>query len=594
LQKDLIRGEDHSMVDRAGRYEVRQEIGRGGMGAVYLAWDPELQREIAIKSMELPAAAPGEDPEAQRERFLREARTSARLTHPHIVAVHDVLREGSTAYIVMELIRGTSLDARLKSGAAYDAAFTARVIREAAEALDFAHRSGVIHRDIKPANILLDSSGRVKIVDFGIARLIDQATASVNLTTPGTTMGTLGYMAPEQLRGEPVDGRSDQFSLGVVAYQLATGKKPFDADTWIAVSHKILNVEPEPPTRLNPALTATAAAAIQKALSKLPSERFDSCAEFARAYEGTPSVAVAEKRSAAGLVAAGVALLAILAGGVYWMNGNRGTATEPKTSPPAAQNVQPAETKAVERQGGETKQEAQSAAASADPLHLRVGTADFEFAEIPAGQFMMGNDAGYANPEEKPRHLVRITRPFYIGTTEVTRKQWHAVMGGAAKPDDGDLPKLEVSYLDANAFLNKLNARADGFRYRLPTEAEWEYAARAGSREDLYGDLHDIAWHQSGNVLAATKVGSLEPNKWKLHDTIGNAWEWVSDWLDTEYYGKSPRDDPQGPGSGEARVLRGGSYNSQGMILRLSYRAANKPDIRGEEYGFRIVRQPGR
>jgi formylglycine-generating enzyme required for sulfatase activity len=574
------------MVERVGRYEVRDEIGRGGMGAVYRAWDPELQREVAIKAMEMPPAAAGEDDEALRERFLREARTAAKLTHPHIAAVHDVLREGNTAYIVMELIRGSSLDARVKPGAPYDASFTARVVRESADALDFAHRNGVVHRDIKPANILLDETGRVKLVDFGIARLVDAATASGNLTAPGTTLGTVGHMAPEQLRGDPVDGRADQFSLGVVAYQLATGRKPFDADTWIAVSHKILNVEPEPAVRINPALKAATGAAIARALSKAPEQRFATCAEFARAFEGAASTAPA-KRSSAGWIAAAAAVLALVAAGIYWTRDAQPGAVTSKAAPdPGKAEVKP------EAKAEAAKEETKTAKQESDPLHLRAGDVTIDFAAIPAGQFMMGNDAGYADQREKPRHLVRITRPFYLSETEVTRRQWHAVMGGAApKPDEADLPQLGVSYLDATAFLGKLNARADGFRYRLPTEAEWEYAARAGSKEDLYGDLHRIAWHQSGNVLGPTRAGSMEPNAWSLQDTIGNAWEWVADWFDEEYYAKSPRDDPQGPGKGEYRVLRGGSYNSQGMILRASYRIAVEPNVRGDEYGIRILRQ---
>jgi formylglycine-generating enzyme required for sulfatase activity len=143
-------------------------------------------------------------------------------------------------------------------------------------------------------------------------------------------------------------------------------------------------------------------------------------------------------------------------------------------------------------------------------------------------------------------------------------------------------------------YITKLNARGDGFRYRLPTEAEWEYAARAGSREDLYGDMHQIAWFQKGNILGPIKVGGMEPNAWTLHDMIGNAWEWCSDWFDEEYYAKSPREDPKGPASGQFRVIRGGSYDSQGMILRVSYRAAVEPDQRNEQYGFRIVREPVR
>jgi serine/threonine protein kinase len=309
------------MLERIGRFEIKKEIGRGGMGAVYRAWDPELQRDVAIKAMEFPPAAAGEDTESQRERFLREARTAARLAHPNIVAVHDVLREGDTAYIVMELIKGSSLEAKLQEKGPADIEFAGRAVREAAEALDYAHRNGVVHRDIKPANILLDETGRVKLADFGIARLIDAATASLNLTAPGATIGTLGYMAPEQIRGDPVDGRADQFSLAVVAYQMLTGKKPFEADTWIAVSHKIMNVPPEPPTKFNPLVKQQADEAIAKALAKMPEDRFQTCVEFARALQGESGAAAGRrKRSLVPMVAAAALLIGLGTAGALWIH----------------------------------------------------------------------------------------------------------------------------------------------------------------------------------------------------------------------------------------------------------------------------------
>jgi hypothetical protein len=383
-----------------------------------------------------------------------------------------------------------------------------------------------------------------------------------------------------------VDGRADQFSLGVVAYQMATGRKPFEADTWIAVSHKILNVEPEPAAKWNVSLKPASAAAIARALHKSPAARFPTCGEFAQAYEIAPA---AETTRSAPPWWAAVAVLALaVAGGLgYWIS------REPAPNVVESKPEAPATTANEPVKPEPPKADTAKALPVADPLRLSVGAADFEFAEIKAGQFMMGTDAPYAEPDEKPRHLVRITRPYFLGKTEVTRQQWHAVMGGPAPgADDAGLPKTELSYNDAIEFLKKLNARGDGFRYRLPTEAEWEYAARAGSRDDLYGDMYQVAWFQKGNILAPRQVAEMEPNAWALHDVIGNAWEWVADWYDEEYYTKSPHDDPKGPPSGQFRVIRGGSYNSQGMILRVSYRAAVEPERRDDEYGFRFVREP--
>jgi formylglycine-generating enzyme required for sulfatase activity len=559
------------------------------MGAVYRAWDPELQREVAIKAMEFPPAAGGDDGEAERERFLREARTAARLTHPNIAGVYDVLREGDTAYIVMELIRGTSLDAKLrKAGGPLEPALTVRILREASEALDLAHRNGVVHRDIKPANILIDESGRTKLVDFGIARLIDAATVSANLTAPGATLGTLGYMPPEQVQGDPVDGRADQFSLGVVAYQMTTGKKPFDADTWIAVSHKILNYEPDPATKLNPSVKPEASAAIAKALAKKPEDRFCTCSEFTRAFAGEvkmPGVA-GRRRPAVAVVAVIALLVGVGTAGALWVHCCSGP---PPDQPPAKAAVAPPVATAS-KAGVEPTTPPPPAPPPVDPTKLTIGGALIEFVSIPAGQFRMG---GYIQSDQQPARRVRITRPFFLGKFEVTRKQWHAVMGGASpKADEADLPKNNVTYDDALAFCAKLTARKDGFRYRLPTEAEWEYAARGGLKDDLYGELEDIAWYRSrGDEEGPIKVGSKDPNPWGLYDMIGNVHEWIADWYDENYYREAPDADPPGPATGQYRGLRGGSYGHAAMTLYTAYRSAAEPAHKQPEYGFRIVRQ---
>src|SRR6187431_2084285 len=231
-------------MENIGRYQLRAELGRGGMGVVYRAYDPELDREVALKSVKLEGITP--EQRLQNEQYLaREARAAARLQHPHAVAVHDFFSGGDQAFIVMEFVRGANLDALLATGDTSNYAQTLRILREAASALDAAHLAGIVHRDIKPGNILLDEMGRVKIADFGIARLTGGG-ATQTAPSMASTAGTLSYMSPEQVRGEHLDGRSDQFALAVVAFQLFTGQLPFQAETWIAQSYKILN-EPHIP-----------------------------------------------------------------------------------------------------------------------------------------------------------------------------------------------------------------------------------------------------------------------------------------------------------------------------------------------------------
>jgi serine/threonine protein kinase len=564
------------------------------MGVVYRAYDPQLDREVAIKTMHL------EGGPQLKERFFKEARAAAKLNHPNIVAVHDVLEDAGTAYIVMELIDplrgGGSLQAHLAARGPMTVPEAARILSECASALDFAHGRGLVHRDIKPANILLDEQGRAKIVDFGIAKRLDVDPSQPTTTAPGTTVGTLGYMAPEQILGQPVDGRADQYSLGVVGYQMLTGRMPFEAPTWVALSYKILHESPQPVAALVPGAAASASQAVERAMARDRNQRFATCSQFTQAFSGSADPATlplphasASRRNPTPAIAAILALIAVAVGGWFWMS--RGQKQDVAIQPPIAytppsESAQPA--------GGATSvspnRPKPADPAATDPLKMVIDGIDFNFAAIPAGQFMMGNDAGYANPDEKPRHLVRITKPFEIGVTEVTAAQWAAVNGQKPPAKGGSLPKLGVSYQDAEAFLRKLNTRGDGYRYRLPTEAEWEYAARAGTTKELYGDLDAIAWYQSGSATGPIDVGQREPNAWGLFDTIGNAWEWVSDWYGEEYYANSPKADPKGAPEGQYRVIRGGSFNAQGMILRVTYRAAAEPGTRGEDYGFRIVR----
>ena len=200
------------------------------------AYDPTLDREVAIKSVRLD----GVDEAARanlEERLSREARAAAKLQHPNIVAVYDFFRVEDRAYIVMEYVKGSMLDAMIAGGNRQNTQGILKVLGQAASALDAAHAQGVVHRDIKPGNILIDESGNIKITDFGIARITSAGATETMSQGMGSTVGTLGYMAPEQIRGEAVDGRADQFSLGIVAYQLFTGEMPFQADTWIALSY---------------------------------------------------------------------------------------------------------------------------------------------------------------------------------------------------------------------------------------------------------------------------------------------------------------------------------------------------------------------
>jgi serine/threonine-protein kinase len=262
------------------------------MGVVYLASDPMLNRQVAVKTVDLAVQEP-EEREFLRNRLLRDARAAALLKHPNIVAIYDVFEDAGRAYVVMEYIEGDSLAARLKTNPPPDVPTMLKVLRQMADALDYTHARGVIHRDIKPANVMIDSSGTTKIMDFGIARISDTRTC----TPTGMVMGTVEYMAPEQILGENLDGRADQFALAVVAYQMMTGSTLFGPNTVATLTYKIVNEAAPLPRTRNAALPPGVDAVLAKALSKKPADRFATCSEFsaalADAFSDAPTAPVA-------------------------------------------------------------------------------------------------------------------------------------------------------------------------------------------------------------------------------------------------------------------------------------------------------------
>ncbi len=223
-----------------GRYKIIRFLGAGAMGEVYLAEDPHIERRLAIKTVRLAGGRP-QDIEDRKKRLLREARAAGRLLHPNVVALFDAGEENGLLYLAFEFVEGCDLASRLESGPPPTLREVLRVVRQVADALDYAHRQGIVHRDIKPSNILLDGASHVKVADFGIAKVTGQNT---ELTVAGSVMGSPQYLSPEQIRGDELDGRSDIFSLGVVLYELLSGRRPFDGETITTLVYQILHKEP--------------------------------------------------------------------------------------------------------------------------------------------------------------------------------------------------------------------------------------------------------------------------------------------------------------------------------------------------------------
>ena len=260
-------------LKQLGRYRIQDELGRGAMGVVYKAHDPVLDRTVALKTIVLDDEA--DEREDFHSRFFLEAKAAARLNHPALITIYDFGEEDGLAYMAMELLKGKELSTRMESSSLPIREAVA-IAEQVAEGLAYAHDGGVIHRDIKPSNIMLLPNGRIKIMDFGVARI----KVSELKTQLGTRLGTPKYMSPEQSTGGKLDHRTDIFSLGIVLYEMLTGAKLFRGDSLTNVLHNVATFEPPPPSRIKPEVTHLLDLVIKRAMEKKPSDRYSSAWEM--------------------------------------------------------------------------------------------------------------------------------------------------------------------------------------------------------------------------------------------------------------------------------------------------------------------------
>ncbi len=542
---------------------------------VFLGRDPDMGRDVAIKVLRDDSAlASGERDEIAR-RFDREAQAGGGLTHPNIVAHYERGQTGKWKYIVMEFVEGRSLndlmsrEPRLTTGEMFS------ILRQMASALDYAHGRGVIHRDIKPANVLVQAQGTIKIADFGVAKCSAPGAA----TSSSMVIGSPHYMAPEQIEARPVAAGTDQWALAVTAYELLTGKKPFESESMAALFQQILAATPPDPRELDPSLPAAVKDVFAKALDKSPQGRFETCTAFVDCLSGAMSTPAEAPRASRRRVsvrvkpgflwAAGLAVILLLGAAAAWLIITRVGTGRTAAQPESARVFRPGE--------------------------LRVNQRDhLPYIWIAPGSFRMGCPAGdaHCSPNEF-QHEVTLSKGYWFGRTEVTTGAFKrfAVVAGArlpAAPDfnpawaNDELPVTNVSWDDAARYCRWAQGR-------LPTEAEWEYAARAGSPEASYGPLNDIAWSTANSDLRAHEVARKRPNALGLFDTLGNVWEWTADRYDEEYYQRSAPRDPQGPDAGDFRVLRGGSWIRDPSEIRVSLRYPLLPGNPDQGIGFRCV-----
>jgi tRNA A-37 threonylcarbamoyl transferase component Bud32 len=335
---------------RYGRYLVVRELGRGSMAIVYEADDPAIGRKVALKVLRIESL---DDAKLQflKERMFREAQSGGMLSHPGIVTVFDVGQHGDETFIAMELVEGQTLHELLEANSSPDWKKAVAILRQCAAALDYAHQRGVVHRDIKPANIMIDRHDTVKIADFGVAKI----NAPQLKTVTGFVFGTPAYMSPEQIQMRKLDGRSDQFALAVVAYQMCTGAAPFRADSIASLAHQIVYEEPAPASLVNPRLSKAVDSALRRGLAKDPAQRYRSCAEMAGALDLAMNQAPAAPRRTKPLywIGAGVAVLLLAGGVIAYRSGmpalHSGASHPPVAATPVAER--PAAATSVPAQG---------------------------------------------------------------------------------------------------------------------------------------------------------------------------------------------------------------------------------------------------
>ncbi len=575
-----------------GRFQLKEELGKGGFGRVYLAYDPYLDRLVALK---VPLFGSAET--NRRERFLKEGRSQSRLRHDAIVPAYECGEIDGSLYIVFEYIEGESLSSRIHRGRV-ERLQAVEWVRDVADALAFAHANSMIHRDVKPHNILLTRQGRPLITDFGLVCWLED---DRNLTKSGSFTGTIPYMAPELLDGSVVVEGSqpgnvsqavDQYSLGVVLFELLTGHRPFEGQMSLVVGMKVTQNPPRPRMH-DPSIPNDLEAICLKAIQRDPKDRYEDCAALKNALttwltehaEKTTQSSEQDRpashllqwirtwssRKAFWLFASlPVMLCAVTAILFVWNNSDPiQIPGPPDQEPPSLNLLSDVGTDIV-------AQDNQQAWAKFRKVDVELtNTIGMQFFLVPPGQFEMGCSKNEfekvrkgprdyktkVENQERPPHTVSLTEPRFMAAMKVTRAAFEEITGKSlSNLEAADIPEVLVRYEDAMLFCQRLSdlpaEKQAGRRYRLPTEAEWEFTCRAGNSE------------------------FRNPNDLGLRGMFDGFAEWCADWFDT--FEDAAATDPTGPLNGTKRVVRGGKNAKQ----RPSHRDSADPDA---IHGFRVV-----
>ena len=604
---------------QGGKYRIEKVLGQGGFGITYLAIQGGLERTVAIKEffmreaccragdsrgVTLGTEGNRETVDRYRQKFLKEARSIARLNHPHIVRIIDVFEENGTAYYVMEYVAGGSLSDRVGRQGALSEPEATRYIRQVADALTYIHTQRMTHLDVKPANIMLTDKDEVVLIDFGLAKQYDSATGHQTSSTPVGI--SEGYAPLEQYMQGGVgefSPETDVYALGATYYKLLTGQTPPSASS---VNEDGLPLEPLKSRGVTPQVIT----AITHAMEGRRRDRPKTVAEFLAEFDGVagqaanpkPRTDTSHEASGSGdgdttlkkkiptpqpksparpvvsrktmMVAAAVLAAVLVVGGIVvaisqaWPSGETATETQDKPAFVAKKITK-------------------------DSEMFSVGDVNFTMRYIEGGSFDMGATAemdtvGFSLAEEKPVHKVYV-ESFAIGVFEVTQELWQAVMGTNPSSTKSEYCPVEsVSWNDCQEFIQKLNA-ITGKQFRLPTEAEWEYAARGGKYAKGYrysgsNNLGEVGSFYHGSWPA---WASRKPNELGLYDMSGSVNELCSDYMGD--YSAEEQVCPVGPAAGSERVMRGGSFGDEPINCRISARFGIAPDKRASNVGLRLA-----
>ncbi len=634
-----------------GRYQIEKKLGEGGMAVVYLARDPQFGRLVAVKTLLLPPHY-SELGKELRARFEREAKIIAALEHPYIVPVYDFGEHEGQPFIVMRYMTGGSLYERLQHGK-LSLPDTAALIQKVASALDMAHKHGIVHRDLKPGNILFDANNEPYVSDFGIAKLKEAAT---HLTSTGAVVGTPAYMSPEQVQGEKdIDGRSDVYSLGALVFEALTGATPYNADTPGKMMMKHV-LEPVPRVlESNPALPPGCDAVIEQAMAKNRDERYVSALALAqdlsRMAEGREPDAAPPTRlrpkpgprpivwlgliglGGTAVFGAAVVVAGLLIAPFIWRSPTPTDTLAPTSvalatsiPQPASETPTPSPTPLPSLTPTPSHTATPVPPTSGPAPTLGVGATlvsqqdGMTLMYVPLGKFRMGSNRADSSDDQKPEHEVLLTG-FWIDQTEVTNWMYSlCVSAKVCQPPYRSSSDMRESYFGNPEFDNypvvyvswdQARDYCEWAGRRLPTEAEWEKAAR-GADGRLYPwgnsaaaanrlnfadsstafDYRDETVNDGYADTSPVGVYLDGASPYGVLDMAGNVWEWVADWYAADYYLVSPDHNPQGPGAGERRVLRGGSWNNGIISMRVINRAHSGPGGASNFSGFRCAMTP--